>query len=105
VLVYLLIFKVFWVFRKIDVDNSKYLSREETLKYWKNNFGKLQTKELFKSVDTDGNNSIDQTEWINFWVAVKDAGYSEEHILEEVEQIKSGQSWVGFGRLDSKDIE
>jgi len=35
-------------------------------------------------VDTDGNNSIDQTEWINFWVAVKDAGYSEEHILEEV---------------------
>ena len=44
----------------------------------------MNTNELFKSVDADGNNQITEFEWLKFWEAVKIAGYSEEEILEEV---------------------
>ena len=52
--------------------------------YRKNNFAKLNTNELFRSVDADGNGAITQDEWVKFWVAVKKAGYSDAEVLEEV---------------------
>ena len=42
-------------FRIFDVDDSKEIDREEALKHWKSNFGKLSAKEFFDQVDFDGN--------------------------------------------------
>lgn len=50
----------------------------------KTNFAKLNTEELFRAVDKDGNGAIELHEWIEFWTAVKKAGHSEEEICQEV---------------------
>lgn len=50
----------------------------------KSNFAKLQTEELFKAVDKDGNGSISEDEWLQFWSKVQESGHSEEEILDEV---------------------
>ena len=62
----------------------------------KSNFAKINTDELFKAVDKDQNQEIDLKEWMSFWHAVKDAGHSEEEILEELELLNDRQGWVCF---------
>lgn len=91
------------VFRKIDVDDSKTIDKEETLKYWydfassrKSNFAKINTDELFKEVDADNSGTIEVGEWLAFWESVKGSGYSEEEIVEEIESLEEGCSWVKF---------
>lgn len=89
----------------MDVDGSKSIDRTETLKYWNSNFAKLNTEELFAAVDKDNNGSISEEEWLQFWVAVKTAGHSEEEITEEVlpayqlDELISGKSWVYFDNV------
>ena len=74
------------IFSKIDVDGSNTIDKEETLKYWKANFAKVQTEELFKAVDIDGNGTIELDEWLDFWRMVKGAGNAEEDIFEELDE-------------------
>lgn len=50
----------------------------------KSNFAKLNTEELFKSVDADGNGTISEDEWVDFWTSVLRSGHTEEEISEEV---------------------
>lgn len=50
----------------------------------KANFAKLNTDELFKSVDVDNNGTIEEEEWLEFWNEVKRTGHTEEEIEEEV---------------------
>lgn len=50
----------------------------------KSNFAKLQTEELFNAVDKDGNGTISEVEWIQFWTRVQENGHTEEEILDEV---------------------
>ena len=50
----------------------------------KSNFAKLNTEELFRAVDKDGNGAIELHEWMEFWQAVKKAGHTEDEIKEEV---------------------
>jgi Ca2+-binding EF-hand superfamily protein len=52
--------------------------------YRKSNFAKLNTEELFKSVDTDNSGTISEDEWLNFWTSVLRSGHTEEEISEEV---------------------
>ena len=88
------------IFRQIDVDDSKTIDREETLKFWfasmllhsptyrKSNFAKINTKALFDAVDIDKNGAIEYQEWMAFWQTVKDAGYKETEIITEVSHHK-----------------
>lgn len=62
----------------------------------KNNFGKLNTKEIFKDLDKNNDNMIEMNEWIEFWQRVKKAGYSEEEIELELKNIDEGNSWAHF---------
>lgn len=62
----------------------------------KNNFGKLNTKEIFKDLDKNHDNMIEMNEWIEFWQRVKKAGYSEEEIEMELKNIDEGNSWAHF---------
>ena len=50
----------------------------------KANYAKVNTDELFKSVDIDNNGTIEKSEWLEFWQEVKRQGHTEEDILEEV---------------------
>lgn len=72
------------VFKIFDVDNSKTIEKEEAVKHWSKNFGKIQANEFFNSVDYNHDGQIQYDEFIDFWMIVKGAGHSEEEIVEEV---------------------
>ena len=43
--------KVDKLFRLIDIDDSKTIDRDETLKFWSSNFAKINSSVLFDQVD------------------------------------------------------
>ena len=88
--------KVDQLFKLIDIDDSKTIDRDETLKFWSSNFAKINSTVLFDQVDTNGDGEIQYNEWIDFWRIVYDSGYSEEEISDELENIINGGSWVKF---------
>jgi Ca2+-binding EF-hand superfamily protein len=71
----------------------------EALRHWKGGFGKISAKAFFRTVDMDGNGEIEYDEFLRFWKVVKDCGHSEEEIIEELQRIQKGESWVGFNNL------
>ena len=88
--------KVDTLFKKIDIDDSKTIDREETLKFWSSNFAKINSTVLFDQVDTNNDGSIQYDEWIEFWKIVYDSGYSEDEICTELDNMLNGGSWVKF---------
>jgi Ca2+-binding EF-hand superfamily protein len=72
------------LFQLIDVDGSKTIDREETLKFWSKNFPKLNSNELFDQVDKNNDGSIQLSEWVDFWCIVLNSGHSAEEISAEV---------------------
>ena len=68
----------------------------------KSNFAKLNTEELFKTVDADNNGTISEDEWLEFWNHVKKSGHTEDEISEELESIETGSSWVKFESVKKK---
>ena len=76
--------KVLHLFSLIDKDGSKSIDREETLKFWGNNFAVLNAQELFKSVDKDNSGTIEISEWLEFWYNVYKSGNKEEDLIAEV---------------------
>mmetsp|Transcript_34876 Transcript_34876/g.39542 ORF Transcript_34876/g.39542 Transcript_34876/m.39542 type:complete len:119 (-) Transcript_34876:137-493(-) len=87
------------VFEHFDLDKSHSIEKDECIKHWKSNFSKLNTMAMFEAVDANGDGTIELDEWIAFWEIVKGAGHDEEEILEELDNIISGGSWVGFDNL------
>ena len=88
--------KVDQLFKLIDIDDSKTIDRDETLKFWSSNFAKINSTVLFDQVDTNGDGEIQYDEWIDFWRIVYDSGYSEDEISNELENMIHGGSWVKF---------
>jgi Ca2+-binding EF-hand superfamily protein len=89
------------VFKEMDTDGNKCIDINETLKFWKNNYAKINTQAMFGAVDEDKNQQIDLNEWIHFWTKVKKTGHSEEDIEAELLNIRQRGSWVGFKGLRS----
>ena len=58
--------------------------------------GKLNADAMFNEVDVDSDGGVTIKEWDGFWRNVKASGYSEEDMLEELDNMASGQSWVDF---------
>lgn len=83
-------------FDKLDADHSKSIDVNEAKLHWNRKYGKIQTEAMFQEVDADGDGLIDRNEWFQFWQDVLDSGYSPEDIAEEVQQMSSGEGWVGF---------
>lgn len=84
-------------FDSFDIDHSDAIDLEECLRHWgKKGFGRISAQEFLKTVDMDGNGEIEFDEFLRFWQVVKEAGHSEESIIEELVRIKNGESWVGF---------
>ena len=51
---------------------------------------------MFNEVDEDGNAEISWTEFQAFWQNVVGSGYPEDDVLEEVDMMMEGGSWVDF---------
>lgn len=90
--------KVRLVFSKMDKDGSGKIDHQETLSFWKKNFGKLNTDALFQDVDINHDGEIEEGEWIVFWRRVKKMGNTEEEMLEELEAVEKGESWCHFAK-------
>lgn len=54
-------------------------------------------------MNNDGVISLE--EFQGFWKVVKGAGHSEEEIMQELDNIKNGESWVGFNDLPKKYLQ
>ncbi len=87
------------VFEIFDLDKSGTIDRQEAIDHWKGAFGKISAKEFFKTVDVNNDGSVSYDECRTFWEVVKGSGHDEDEILEELERIKKGESWVGFENL------
>jgi len=61
------------VFNIFDVDGSMTIEKEEAVKHWKNNFGKISAMEFFNSVDYNHDGYIQYEEFLDFWRIVKGA--------------------------------
>ena len=88
--------KVRKLFSMIDVDDSKTIDREETLKFWSKGFAKINSSVLFDQVDKNNDGSIQFEEWYEFWRHVYESGYDEEEICAELDNMIKGGSWVKF---------
>ena len=88
--------KVRNLFSKIDVDDSKTIDREETLKFWSKGFAKINSKMLFEQVDKNNDGTIQLEEWLEFWTIVSNSGYTENEICNELDNMIEGGSWVKF---------
>ena len=89
------------LFRKIDVDGSKSIDKEETLKFWGTKFAQLNSQELFSSVDKNDDGSIQEEEWMEFWYNVWKAGHNKDDIIFELDNIINGGTWVRYGDVDN----
>ena len=88
--------KVRKLFSLIDVDDSKTIDREETLKFWSKGFAKINSTVLFEHVDKNNDGTIQLEEWLEFWRVVYESGYSEEEVCAELDNMIKGGSWVKF---------
>ena len=86
-------------FRCFDLNDDHEINKEEAVKHWQGNFGKLSAIEFFNSVDANHDNKISYDEFLAFWKVVKGSGHSEEEINEELDRLKKKESWIGFNDL------
>jgi len=89
--------KLCTLFAKMDVDKDNIISRKEAITYWGKNFAKINAQAMFNEVDADRGDSISLEEWLEFWrnVTAQDC-YSQEDIVEEVDGMIAGGSWVDW---------
>eukprot|EP00438_Fugacium_kawagutii_P017807 Skav208281 [mRNA] locus=scaffold1802:216845:236400:- [translate_table: standard] len=89
------------MFARIDVDKSNTITKEEALKFF-TSFSKVNTKAFFDEVDDDRNGLIAKEEFMGFWQQVRNSGYKNEEILEELEDLVKGGAWVNWE--DGKEV-
>ena len=81
----------------IDIDDSKAIDRDETLRFWSSNFAKINSSVLFEQIDKNYDGSIQYDKWLEFWKLINNSGYSEDEICIELNNMINGGSWVKFG--------
>ena len=83
-------------FDKMDADSNGEVTKEEAVAFWGKNFAKVNAQSMFNEVDADGNAAISWDEFKKFWQNVVGSGYPEEDLVEEVDMMMEGGSWVDF---------
>ena len=76
------------MFKIFDKDGSKTIEKDEAVKHWSKNFGKISAQEFFNTVDYNHDGQIQYDEFVDFWKIVKGAGHTEDDIKEEVSQLQ-----------------
>lgn len=84
------------LFDRLDIDGSESISMKEAISFWSKGFSKISAAAMFAEVDADGNGSISLDEFISFWQNVKNSGYTDVQICEELENMLDGGMWVDW---------
>lgn len=72
------------------------VDRSEAIKFWGKNFAKVNANAMFNEVDVDKDGELTLAEWKAFWRNVLKHDYSAEDVLEEVNSMLEGGSWVDW---------
>jgi len=88
--------KVEALFNAMDADRSNAVTRDQASAFFKGAFAQLSVDAMFNEVDVDGSGAITAEEFVDFWVQVRKAGYSDDDIIEELEQLREGNAWVDW---------
>jgi len=88
--------KIEQLFRAMDADGSNAVTRVEAKMFFKGSFANLSVEAMFNEVDTDGSGAISANEFASFWIQVRKAGYSDEDILCELDELIEGGTWVDW---------
>lgn len=84
------------IFHLMDQNHDETINKQEAMQWWKNNFALLNAKTFFQTVDKDGNEEINLSEWMIFWQRVKNSGYTNEDLEEELLSLKNKSAWVQY---------
>ena len=84
------------LFKKMDVDDNKEIDFEETKAYWRKNFPIVNARDIFSQVDANNNGVIELSEWLDFWSLLLASGHSEKILIEQIDNLSKGASWVKF---------
>mmetsp|Transcript_116375 Transcript_116375/g.290611 ORF Transcript_116375/g.290611 Transcript_116375/m.290611 type:complete len:153 (-) Transcript_116375:21-479(-) len=76
--------------------NGMVATRESAAAFFGSRFGKLSVDAMFSQVDVDKDGQMTKQEWDAFWAHVKESGYSNESIAEEVDNILNGGAWIDW---------
>mmetsp|Transcript_6350 Transcript_6350/g.18880 ORF Transcript_6350/g.18880 Transcript_6350/m.18880 type:complete len:169 (+) Transcript_6350:109-615(+) len=85
-------------FASIDSDGDLVISKAEAIKFWSSRFAKVNAENFFNEVDEDKDDKITQAEFIEFWQSVRDKGYEESEIVEEIKDMIQGEAWKGWAK-------
>lgn len=84
------------LFHKMDLDGSQEIKIEEAAQFWRQSFANVSAQAMFNEVDADQDGSVILDEFMSFWQGVKQSGYTDEEIVNEIELLLEGNSWVDW---------
>mmetsp|Transcript_105004 Transcript_105004/g.208754 ORF Transcript_105004/g.208754 Transcript_105004/m.208754 type:complete len:287 (-) Transcript_105004:99-959(-) len=94
--------KVEELFGSMDIDSSGYIERNEAVRFFRK-FQAVSADAMFDEVDEDNNGFITLQEFKRFWEEVLRSGYTEEDMLQELNNLQSGEAWVKYRDSDEVD--
>lgn len=77
-------------------EGNQAITRQQASAWFQGAFANVSTEAMFKEVDQKNKGAIDAKDWVDFWIQVKSSGYKEDSMLEELEQLLEGGSWVDW---------
>lgn len=72
------------------------ITEEQANGFFMGAFANVSVRAMFKEVDLLNHGTITAQEFVSFWVQVKGSGYKEAQILEELDLLLDGGSWVDW---------
>lgn len=84
------------LFEKMDTDKARCITKEKAAKHFKSGFNKVSVEAMFNEIDVNHHGQITAVEWMKFWTQVKSSGYSQQDILDELDNLLEGQQWVDW---------
>lgn len=84
------------LFHKMDEHTDGHITLAEANNFFKGSFTKFSAQEMFATVDKNNDGTITAEEFMVFWSDVRANGHHDAEVLEEVEQLLAGATWVDW---------
>jgi len=84
------------LFETMDSDHTYVITKENASTHFKSGFTKVSVEAMFNEIDCNHHGQITTKEWMKFWTQVKSSGYSQQDILDELDNLLEGQQWVDW---------